>query len=101
MNYCSIDEEQKKHLLKLVDFLYCEVCSAGGDGDSLWYSRFYNVKDLLPIIEEYNDKLKFKWKIDTDDKNIYWGEHQEGMIITNDEEKFNNSPEWIQCKIRY
>jgi hypothetical protein len=101
MNYCSIDEDQKKHLLKLIDFLYYEVLSAGGDGDALWYSKYYPVKDILPLIEEYNSKLKFKWEIKGDDKNIYWGESQEGMIITNDEEVYKKSPSWQQCLIKY
>lgn len=70
--FCSIDEEDKAHVLKLIDFLYCEVLRAGGDGDAIWYSKYYNVKDLFPLIKEYNEKLKFKWKcLELGEKDIY------------------------------
>jgi len=101
MNYSNIDEKTKTHLLKLIDFLYNEVISASGDGDALWYSKYYDVKDILYLIEEYNNQLKFKWEIRGNDKNIYWGKDQEGMIITNDEEVYKNSPSWQQILIKY
>jgi len=54
MSYDSINDESKKHLLKLIEFLYDEVSNSGGDGDAIWYSRFYDIKQLLPIVEEFN-----------------------------------------------
>ncbi len=101
MNYSTIDEQNRPHLLNLINWLYNEVVSAGGDGDALWYSKYYSVKDLLPLIEKVNSQLKFKWKITGDDKNIFWGEHQEGVCITNDEELYKSSPRWQQCLIKY
>lgn len=101
MSYCKIDDWQKEHLLKLIDFLYNEVGSAGGDGDALWYSKYYNVNDLYNLVKEYNDKTKFKWEIQLDAPNLLWGENQEWVLITNDEDVYNNAPRWQQIIIKY
>lgn len=103
MNYCSIDAEQKQHLLKLVDFLYLEVISSGGDGDALWYSKHYDIKDILPLIQEYNSNLKFKWLVEYDEgrKLISWWYDQECCLITNNEEIYKNAPSWQQILINY
>lgn len=100
--YCQIDEETKEHLLKLIDWIYNEIRSAGGDGDCLWYSRFYNVQDILVLVEEYNNKLKFKWEINFDKNKgeIGWGIGQQWATITNNEETYNFAPSWVQCKIK-
>ena len=91
----------REHILKLIDLLYHECISAGGDGDALWYSRFYDVNDILPLVQEYNSKLKFPWKIELNDNNINWGDNQEWVTITNDEESYDLSPKWIQMKVKY
>lgn len=102
MTYCSIDKDDAQHLTKIIDFLYSEVIRSGGDGDALWYSEYYNVKDILPLIEQYNNSLKFKWEIAHDEERqiINWGQGQEGVIITNDEDIYKNSPIWQQCLIK-
>jgi hypothetical protein len=93
-NYCKIGEvHTKEHLMKLIDLIYNEVIDAGGDGDAVWYSRFYDINDILPLIKEYNDKLKFPWEIHIKDKRIDWGNDQEWAIITNDENEYNGFPE--------
>ncbi len=101
MNYCEIDEENKPRIMTLIDFLYKDVISACGDGDALWYSYFYDVKDILKLVEEYNSQLLHKWEIRVYDDHINWGHEQEGIIITNNEELFNNAPSWQQVLIRY
>lgn len=98
MNSSPID---KQHILKLIDFLYNEVISAGGDGDSLWYSRYYDINEIEKVLAEYNSQLKFPWQINLSGKTIQWGENQEWVIITNDEQVYLRSPDWQQCKIRY
>lgn len=100
--YNGIDEESRPHLLKLIDFIYNEVGRAGGDGDALWYSRFYEIKDIKALVEEYNEKTRFPWEVKTDgDNTLHWGTNQEWVIITNNEEEYNLAPGWIQIKIRY
>jgi hypothetical protein len=102
MDYCKIDQmESREHLMKLIDLIYNEVLSAGGDGDALWYSRFYDINDIYPLIKEYNDKTPFPWAIELKDKTINWGQGQEWAMITNDEDFYNMFPEWCQMKIRY
>ena len=101
MNYCSIDENDKKHLFNLIDFIHNEVLRSGGDGDALWYSKYYNVKDLYPLVEEYNSKLKFPWKTSLNEKTIDVDNYQESWIITNDEELYKNAPSWQQILIKY
>ena len=98
MQYCSINNN-KEHLLKLIDWLYQEVISAGGDGDALWYSKYFDVKDILKLVEEYNETLRYKWKVsfDEDRKLISWEDGQEGILITNNREIYLNAPEWQQC----
>ena len=87
--------------MKLIDFIYHEVVSSGGDGDALWYSKFHNVIDILPLIKEYNDKLKFPWKVEFDGRTINWGDDQEWAMITNDEDLYKMVPSWSQITIRY
>jgi hypothetical protein len=99
MQYSPIDDRDKEHLLKLIDWLYQEVKRSGGDGDALWYSRFYDIKDILVLVNEYNDKLKYKWTVELDQNRnlISWGSNQEYVMITNTEEYYKTSPSWQQC----
>ena len=64
MKHYQIFDIDRTHLLKLIDLLYQEVRSVGGDGDALWYSRYYDVKSILSLIEEYNNSSEYKWNID-------------------------------------
>ncbi len=38
------NKPNKEHILKLIDFMYCEMCSSGGDGDGIWYTRYYGAR---------------------------------------------------------
>lgn len=91
----------REHLMKLIDLLYNECASAGGDGDALWYSRYYRVTDILPLVKEYNSKLKFPSEIKIIDNNIHWGDNQEDIMITNNKDWFDTAPDWIQMKVIY
>lgn len=99
--FCDIDEWSKEHILKIIDLLYNECISAGGDGDAAWYSTHYNIKDIEPILKEYNNKLQFPFKIDWQDgRTITWSDNQEGIVITNDEEEYKSWPWYIQMVIK-
>jgi hypothetical protein len=90
------------HIFSLLEFLHDEVMSSGGDGDALWYTRFYDIRDIERIVRDYNDEHSIGWDVDTvDDNTINWGIDQEWVTITNDLKTFNESPDWIQIKIRY
>lgn len=91
----------REHLFKIIDLLYTTCISAGGDGDALWYSKYHKIDTLLPLIEEYNNTLKFPFKIDRIDNNtIHWGINQELIIITNNEDIYINCPVWSQFVLR-
>ena len=101
MNYCSIDGDTKTHLLNLIDWLYKEVISSGGDGDALWYSKYYDVKDILILVKEYNESLKFKWQISFDEAQqlISLYDNQESILITNNKDIYDSRPSWQQCVV--
>jgi hypothetical protein len=100
MSYCSV-EDNKEHLINLLRLIQQEVLSAGGDGDTLWYSRFYDVHEIKPLIKKVNAEMNHPWEIIVESKTIHWGTNQEWAIITNDEQAFNSCPDWVQMKIRY
>lgn len=86
------------HIKELINWLIAEVISAGGDGDALWYSRYYHVDEILPILQEC--KI-YDFSIDKKENSITVGQHQEWLIITNNQEDWNNAPSWQQVKIWY
>lgn len=103
-DYCSIyDPETRSHLTRLIDWLVNEVISAGGDGDAIWYSQFYWANDLFELLKEYDSQTKGGWDISFDEKEgrIFYGKNQEGLLITNNKEDFDNRPSWQQCSICY
>ena len=94
-----IDTNQKEHILKIIDILYSECISAGGDGDAMWYSKVYSVDSLYPLVEEYNNSLKFPLTVAKDEFTILWYDGQEYIIITNDKKLYDERPEWSQFVI--
>lgn len=97
-------EEDKQHLIHLLKWLVDEVLSAGGDGDAIWLSEYYSVKDLYSFILRYNVEINIPsvWEIKLNDGYISLGAGQEGLLITNKEEFFKkNTPSWSQCSLRY
>mgnify|MGYP003442133096 CR=1 FL=1 len=108
MKYLSV-EDNKEHLKTLVKWLVAEVFSASGDGDSFWYSRYYNISDIYDLLEEMTGELtypggqKLDWMLFMQNGIITWGIDQEALIVTNSEEEYKNaiSLGWYQCIIRY
>ena len=97
-DYDNIDDRNKDHIKNLLSWILDEVISAGGDGDALWYSKFYSVDEILPIVEECN---KYGWKIEKHSDRISWWDNQEGITITNNEQHWNDAPSWQQVMIKY
>ena len=74
---------REKYIEKVLDLLYEECISHGGDGEALWYSDDYSISKILPILEKYNKQLKFPFEIEVSELTIKWGQNQEWIIITN------------------
>lgn len=91
----------KEHILSLIKWIHQEVLSAGGDGDFLWYSRFYKIEELFPLVEEFNNSLKWKWTLRTNGKTIWLEDNQMGWATTNDESLYLNAPSWQQGLLKY
>lgn len=73
--------------------------SSGGDGDGLWYSKFYNVKDLHDIFKLLIPSFwKTKW---LDDNTVSYGDDEEWLIVTNNKELYESAPSWQQILIKY
>lgn len=102
-NYLPIQNAETTSVINnLLHALHSQVISSGGDGDAVWYSRFFYVNDIKRLVYEYNQKLAYPWEIKIrDDKTFDWGNDQEWITITNDEEMFMKLPEWIELKLRY
>lgn len=101
-DYSDIDLQfARGHLLALIKWLYAEVLSAGGDGDAIWYSKFYWVDEIFELVKEFNDSNSWKWEVslDSENKRINWWCGQSSILITNNKEDFDNRPSWQQCSI--
>jgi len=91
----------KEHIHNLLSLLHAEVVSSSGDGDSLWYTRYYDINDIKGLVEEYNNDHAIGWVVEINDSTINWGIDQEWVIITSDVDVYEKSADWIQMKIRY
>lgn len=92
---------EKEIIKKLLDFMHKSVLSEGGDGDAFWYSRYFKLDEIEPIIREFNKENNIKWEIKMDEDFIMWGENQEWALITNSKKQYDNSAEWITIKLIY
>lgn len=92
----------KDHIKHLIDFLYKEVLSAGGDGDALWYSKYFTLEELMECFQEYDDDNAVGWRFeDVTDDTFNWGIDQEWITVTTSSKLFIEGPDWQQIKIQY
>ena len=101
MNYSKIDCFNREHVITLIRWLFNEVLSAGGDGDGIWYSHYFDIEDILQLIADENLCPSFFKAEVKDSKTISFGRGEEWLIITNDKEVFNNRPSWQQISLSY
>jgi hypothetical protein len=91
----------KEHIKQLLIWLHKEVISACGDGDAFWILKSYTLQDIWELVQEINENELgfFKWevKFDEEKQEIIWGEHQEWVTITNNQNF--SPPSWAQCVI--
>jgi hypothetical protein len=91
----------KEHIFSLLSFLHKEVISSGGDGDALWYTRFFDLNDLYELLKEFNEINSIGWTIEKESNQISWGIGQEWALIIDSKELFDQTPDWYQIKIQY
>lgn len=61
----------------------------------------YTIKEILPLVEEYNSKLKFKFEIKTEKGTIDWGENQEWIVIADESTPLSAATiEWADIYIK-
>lgn len=90
----------KEHLKSLIDFLYKEVISSGGDGDALWYSKFFSLEDIMDCFKEYAQENNINWTFnETIDSHFNWGQEQEWITVTTSKDFFEKQPDWYQIKL--
>lgn len=85
----------------ILDLMYTTIIAEGGDGDSLWLSKYLTLIDLVSIIESYNDNNKIDWEILLKENYLLWGSNQEWAIITDDEDFYNSQQPGSLLKIVY
>jgi len=100
MNYCNVNENEER-LKILIAWLINDVQSAGGDGDGIWYSKYYSVKDIKVFIEKHK-LLPEHWVLNDHGETAFSiGENQEWLYITNLKSDFDTRPEWQQVSVVY
>ncbi len=87
--------------IKVLDLLYHSVVSEGGDGDGVWLSKHTTLDTLIELVKTYNTENNTAWSVESKGNYLLWGENQEWVIITSDEEFFKKQAEWIILKINY
>ena len=97
--YSNIDGRNRQHIITLINWIIDEVISAGGDGDALWYSKYYSIDDIYLLLKEIG--FKHEWKIEKHEDYISLSLWQEGIIITNNQKHWDEAPSWEQVMIRY
>lgn len=88
----------KTHLTRLLDWLFDEISSAGGDGDAAWILCFYDLVDVRTFIVEWlKNNAMLDWKCsEIKDDHFTVGRHQECLLVTTDTK---HVPPWSQCTV--
>lgn len=98
-NKTYMDDEYR--LRKLLDFLYDEVRSAGGDGDAMLYLSYFDFDWVMEIVMHWNANLEHRWNFMRDGDIMTLYDNQEGIIITKDKNVYDNRPDWQQISIEW
>ena len=100
-DYNGINSE---HMIIIIKWLFDEVLSAGGDGDGIWYSRYFKLENIMEFIEKENlmpNYFDFRLVESSNEPYCIYSEGQESLIITNSKEMFNRRPKWQQVSLEY
>jgi len=99
MTYLPI-ENNKEHIKTLIKWMIDEVLSASGDGDGIWYSKYYSLADIEKFITD-EKLLPEYWTMENKNDMLHIGENQEWLSITNSKHHFDTRPEWQQVAVVY
>jgi hypothetical protein len=98
--FVKLQDGHVGHIESLLRWISQEVWSTGGDGDAIWISKYFDVKDILPIVQYMNEtEWNNWWDISTGHDDIVLFNNQEGFHITNNQDF--EVPSWSQCTIRW
>jgi len=105
MKHCNITDQNREHHLKtIIKWLIEEVESAGGDGDGLWYSKYFSIHDIKQLIIK-EDLLNngARWTINEHDRSdaFFLEYDQASLLITNNETDVEDKPIWQQVTLIY
>lgn len=100
---------EKETFYYLLNFLFEGIRLSGGDGDGIWYSKYFWIDEIYKFILDHrsdnNLYLPSSWEVtlrektETHEKHLYLGHGEEGLIITNSEQMFDNRPSWQEISI--
>jgi hypothetical protein len=90
---------REKIIRSIVEALYHGCMGANGDGDAHWYTRYFTLDEILPIVEEYNSQLPFPMKVKVMPDIIDWGQGEEWISISPSEEVYKTLPLWYDIVI--
>jgi hypothetical protein len=91
----------KEHALGIINWLLEEVISSGGDGDGIWYSKYFSCESIYNFILENIDEIKYieHMTMNMEYDRIIIFDNQESLEITNREESFTERPNWQQVSL--
>lgn len=104
MKYREIKKDDE-HFRNICKWIVAEVMSAGGDGDAMWHSKYYDAKEICEyIVSAHIGKFPFTEysKIEScEETYILSKEPETSIIITNNKEVFDSRPSWQQVSLVY
>ena len=82
----TMNEIEIKDVEYILDFLIYKVHECGGDGWGTWYTKFLKIKNIYPVVKNWNNKQKFPMDIKIDEKAIHLSDGEESLCIIDDKQ---------------
>jgi len=77
------------YVIDILKLLYQVTRGEGGDGSAIYLSKYTSLSDIIKYIQSLGYS---EWTvINNGDDYILWGDNQEWVVITQNEEKYNES----------
>jgi hypothetical protein len=93
--------DNEYRIIKMIEFLFEEVASSGGDGDAFWYTKYFKLEQIHSIIKRINDEKDWPYSIALKEDRIDVIRSHESIEITNSEKRFRTFPSWAQIVIQW
>lgn len=98
MTLDNIDDMHSRCLYKLVDYLFDEVMSAGGDGDAWLIISPDDYDECIQIAKKLNEIFKWPYNVrEISELETIFSQGQEALTITKDPNY--EIPIWAQCVV--